>query len=72
MLILLGILVLVIILAINHALAQVYENQSVICVPNLNSNKSSDLQCDLSSKNSTSQTNSTQFFLNHSNNNTKS
>ena len=70
--ILLAIAVLGIILVLNQVNAQVYENQSVICVPNLNSNKTSDLQCDLSSKNSTSQTNSTQFFLNHSNNNTKS
>lgn len=41
-----GILVLGIVLVTNQANAQIYENQSILCVPNLNSNKSSDPECE--------------------------
>jgi hypothetical protein len=35
-------------LTVNQIHAQVYENQSHLCVPNLNSNKSNDLLCEQS------------------------
>jgi len=54
-------------LTINQVYAQVYENQSVLCVPNLNSNKSNDLQCEQSTFNNGTLLNTTEFFLNNSN-----
>lgn len=53
-------------LAMNQINAQMYLNQSVLCVPNLNSNKSNDLQCQQSTINSTTVPNTTEFFQNSS------
>ena len=66
---LLGIGILVLgILTMNLVYAQAYQNQSVLCVPNLNSNKSNDLQCSINNTDQSisNQSNSTAFFLNHS------
>jgi len=53
-------------LATNQVNTQVYKNQAVLCVPNLNSNKSNDLQCESSTTNNATLQNATEFFLNHS------
>lgn len=53
-------------LATNQVNTQVYQNKSVLCVPNLNSNKSNDLQCESSTTNKATLQNATELFLNHS------